>query len=103
MSINRMILHATGAAILAASTALVGPASAFASTAAGSPAMSDTSSATVSAFGTVQSGVEGGCLVLVTTHGVQYNLLGGDRTVLRPGARVLVTGSILTDVATFCM
>lgn len=92
-----MVLHATGAAILAVSTAVIGPAAV--ASAAGSVA----SASSVTVFGTVQSGVEGGCLILATTYGVQYTLLGGDRTVLRPGVTALVTGDLLTGTATACM
>jgi hypothetical protein len=103
MAIKRVILQATGAAILAASIALAGSAPASASTPAGPAAASDSTSPTVYAYGTVQSGVEGGCLILVTGWGLSYNLLGGDRTVLRPGARVLVAGTIPSGIATACM
>jgi len=52
--------------------------------------------------GTVEmSEIEGGCLVL-RTGGVTYELLGGDRTLLRHGARVTVEGKVNPDVATIC-
>lgn len=47
------------------------------------------------------SEIEGGCLVL-RTGGVTYELLGGDRTLLRPGARVTVEGRVNPGVATIC-
>jgi hypothetical protein len=47
--------------------------------------------------GTVTKGVEVGCLRLA-----QYNLVGGDRTVLKVGARVQVTGYVDTGTVGFC-
>ncbi|NYT94203.1 hypothetical protein [Salinispora sp. H7-4] len=47
--------------------------------------------------GTVQAGVEPGCLLLDG-----YLLVGGPRAVLTPGASVLVTGKIQPDVVTIC-
>lgn len=45
--------------------------------------------------------IEGGCLVLrVGDKG--YQLMGGDRQQLRPGAKVTVKGRIRTDVMTTC-
>src|SRR4029450_650682 len=41
--------------------------------------------------GTVVEGVEGGCLLL-EGGGTRYLLVGGDRSQLRSGARVAVTG-----------
>jgi hypothetical protein len=49
--------------------------------------------------------VEGGCLGLKAdgTDGFKtYELMGGDRAVLTPGARVRVTGRVRSDVATTC-
>ncbi|HET8657627.1 MAG TPA: hypothetical protein VFM55_01360 [Micromonosporaceae bacterium] len=52
--------------------------------------------------GTVEmSDIEGGCLVL-RTGGVTYELLGGDRTLLRHGARVTVEGKVNPHVVTIC-
>lgn len=52
--------------------------------------------------GTVEmAGIEGGCLVL-RTGDATYELMGGDRTVLRHGARVTVTGKVNPNVATIC-
>ncbi len=47
--------------------------------------------------GTVQAGVESGCLLLDG-----YLLVGGPRAVLVPGASVLVTGKIQSDLVTTC-
>lgn len=53
--------------------------------------------------GVVGSGVENGCLLLSPgMGGPTYLLIGGDRSQLTPGARVRVTGSVRTDVATTC-
>lgn len=52
--------------------------------------------------GTVEEGVEAGCLVL-NTDGGAYLLLGGEQqAALKPGAKVEVTGRIAADVASFC-
>ncbi len=47
--------------------------------------------------GTVQAGVESGCLLLDG-----YLLVGGPRAVLIPGASVLVTGKVQPDLMTTC-
>lgn len=47
-------------------------------------------------------GVEGGCTVLRAEGGQVYELMGGDSTVLRPGAQVVVTGRLRPDLATIC-
>lgn len=47
--------------------------------------------------GTVTKGIEIGCLRLAS-----YNLVGGDRTVLKAGAQVKVTGYVDTGTAGFC-
>ena len=47
--------------------------------------------------GTVSSGVEPGCLLLDS-----YLLLGGPADVLKPGARVTVTGQAQPDLMTTC-
>ncbi len=47
--------------------------------------------------GTVSSGVEPGCLLLDS-----YLLLGGPGDVLKPGARVTVTGQAQPDLITTC-
>jgi hypothetical protein len=51
--------------------------------------------------GTVQAGVEAGCLVLATDQG-RFLLLGGDGTVLRAGAEVVVEGTARPGQATTC-
>jgi hypothetical protein len=57
---------------------------------------------TVTLVGEVQVGVEAGCLVLQAERGGTWLLLGGDRSVLKAGARVEVTGSEARDIATTC-
>jgi hypothetical protein len=52
--------------------------------------------------GVVQAGVEPGCTMLVT-GGVEYQLIGGNRAVLRSGARVEVVGVVNSSQATTCM
>jgi len=47
--------------------------------------------------GVVTAGVEHGCLLLD-----DYLLVGGDRTVIRVGARVTVTGKVVPDLVTTC-
>lgn len=62
----------------------------------------------ISVIGTVQAGVELGCLILVPTAGQfppvtgAWLLMGGDRKVLVPGARVQVIGRPRSDVLTTC-
>ena len=51
--------------------------------------------------GTVEAGVEAGCLIL-TANGKTYNLVGGDPTVLKVGARVVVRGEEQPDLVTMC-
>jgi hypothetical protein len=52
--------------------------------------------------GTVQAGVERGCLILQDATGL-YQLLGGDPTVVYAGATVSVTGHVVTGVMSYCM
>ena len=51
--------------------------------------------------GTVESGVEAGCLILQAGDKT-YNLIGGDREVVKPGAKVVVRGSEKPDMVTTC-
>jgi hypothetical protein len=55
----------------------------------------------VTVSGTVAAGVEGNCLLL-EAQGGPYLLVGGDRTKLRPGARVAVTGRVDRDLLSIC-
>lgn len=52
--------------------------------------------------GQVQTGVEPGCLVLRDATGT-YQLLGGDPTVVYPGAWIIATGHVVTGVMSYCM
>jgi hypothetical protein len=47
--------------------------------------------------GIVAAGVERQCLLLG-----EYLLVGGDRTVIRAGARLAVTGRVASDLVTTC-
>jgi hypothetical protein len=59
----------------------------------------DQRSTTVS--GTISLGVEAGCLML-NAGKAQYQLVGGDRNLLRAGRTVKVVGVIRTDLLTTC-
>ncbi len=52
--------------------------------------------------GTVEAGVEAGCLLL-RSGGTTYLLIGGDRDVIKAGAAVRVTGAIARDIKSYCM
>ena len=53
--------------------------------------------------GTVEEGVEASCLILTDEKtGQRFNLTGGDKTVVRPGARVTVVGVVRTDMMSYC-
>lgn len=52
-------------------------------------------------MGTVQAGVEPGCLVLDTGE-QSYLLVGGDQATLRAGERVVVRGLPKPDLMTTC-
>lgn len=53
--------------------------------------------------GTVeQTALEGGCTVLRVNGGKGYELMGGDKNVLKAGAHVVVRGKIRTDIVTIC-
>jgi hypothetical protein len=52
--------------------------------------------------GTVKAGVEPGCLLLDAESGGDWLLLGGDRQVLRVGARVEVLGIQAQGIVTTC-
>ncbi len=51
--------------------------------------------------GTVESGVEAGCLIMKVGDET-YNLIGGDRDVVKPGAKVVVRGAEKPDLVTTC-
>lgn len=52
--------------------------------------------------GQVEAGVEAGCLLL-HSDGTAYVLVGGDRGIVRAGARVTVRGRPNPDLVTTCM
>jgi hypothetical protein len=55
----------------------------------------------VTVRGEVKAGVEAGCL-MITSGGQQYQLVGGDRALLRPGRSVEVVGVVQSDLITIC-
>jgi hypothetical protein len=53
--------------------------------------------------GTVEDGVEPSCLILTDEKtGRRYNAMGGDRAIVKVGARIKVVGVIRTDVMSYC-
>jgi hypothetical protein len=56
----------------------------------------------VQAKGTVQQGVEPGCLILDTGQGQRYVLLSKDKAKLKPGAKVEVTGVQAAGLISYC-
>jgi predicted small secreted protein len=56
----------------------------------------------VRATGTVQQGVEPGCLILDTGKGQRYVLLSQDTSKLKPGAKVEVVGVRATGQISYC-
>ncbi|HEV2087135.1 MAG TPA: hypothetical protein VGR21_02370 [Cryptosporangiaceae bacterium] len=52
--------------------------------------------------GRVSPGVEPGCMILAAEQGEVYLLVGGDRSVLRPGNRVEVVGVLQPGLMTTC-
>ena len=52
--------------------------------------------------GQVQAGVEPGCLILKDA-GQTYELTGGDPAIVKPGARVRITGHVVDNVMSHCM
>lgn len=53
--------------------------------------------------GVMRAGVEANCMVLATADGTQYQLLGGEQSIYRVGAKLTVTGHVTTGMATTCM
>jgi hypothetical protein len=52
--------------------------------------------------GQVEAGVEPNCLVL-HSGGQVYNLIGGDRNVVKAGNNVVVRGHVAQNVMSYCM
>ena len=52
--------------------------------------------------GTVQEGVEPGCLILDTGKGQRYALLSKDKSKLKPGAKVAVVGVRAPGQISYC-
>lgn len=57
---------------------------------------------TMTLTGLVEAGVENGCLIM-RTGGKTYLLVGGDKTVVKPGAQLQVTGRLAPDLKSYCM
>jgi hypothetical protein len=71
--------------------------------ASGEPAPGPTAQgADLTITGQVEQGVEAGC-VLLKTDGKTYNLLGGDKNILKAGNKVTVRGQVATGVMSYCM
>ncbi|MBV1855664.1 hypothetical protein [Catellatospora tritici] len=68
----------------------------------GGPSIPPPAKDEITVSGTVERvELEGGCTVL-RTPGRTYQLMGGDKDVVKPGAQLMVTGRIRTDIATIC-
>ncbi|GII22824.1 hypothetical protein [Planosporangium mesophilum] len=67
-----------------------------------SPAVSSTPAPELTLSGQVEAGVEPNCLVL-HSGGQTYNLMGGDRNVVKPGNNVVVRGHVAQNVMSYCM
>jgi hypothetical protein len=53
--------------------------------------------------GTVEEGVEPGCLLLKdTTTGLRYNLTGGNEAIVKVGATLTVVGVVRKDLRSYC-
>jgi hypothetical protein len=65
------------------------------------PDPSDSNAGEMTMSGTVQAGVEHGCLIM-EAGGKTYLLVGGDRSVVREGARITVRGRPNPGLMTTC-
>ena len=65
------------------------------------PGTNPTKGDAVTLTGTIEAGVESGCLVL-RTEGKMYSLFGGDPSIMVAGKQVEVTGHETPDVMSFC-
>jgi len=53
--------------------------------------------------GTIETGVERGCLLLTDEKtGRKVNLTGGDKSIVKAGARVTVVGVLRGDMMSYC-
>jgi hypothetical protein len=68
----------------------------------GTPPAMTTAPAELTLRGSVQDGVEPGCLLLTAQDGRQYLLLGGDRQVLQSHSEIVVRGRPQPNLATTC-
>jgi len=71
--------------------------------ASGEPAPGPTAQgADLTVTGQVEQGVEAGC-VLLKADGKTYNLMGGDRNILKAGNKVTVRGHVAGGLMSYCM
>lgn len=66
-----------------------------------SPSLPAGTPGTVVVTGTVQSGVENGCLILKGADGKTYELVGQPRPAV--GATVTIEGTVAADMVSICM
>jgi hypothetical protein len=52
--------------------------------------------------GLIETGVEANCLIL-RSNGGTYQLMGGDKNVVKSGNNVVVTGHVVKGVMSYCM
>jgi hypothetical protein len=52
--------------------------------------------------GQIETGVEASCLIL-RSNGATYELMGGDKNVVKAGNNVVVTGHLVTGIMSHCM
>ena len=68
-----------------------------------SPPPTTAAGARLTVVGTVEDGVAPSCLILTDEKtGRHYNVTGGDRAIVKIGARVKVVGVIRTDMMSYC-
>jgi hypothetical protein len=66
------------------------------------PSQSPSSADEMTVSGRVEEGVEAGCIMLRTNTQL-YQLLGGDRNVVKVGNNIVVRGRVAKGVMGFCM
>jgi hypothetical protein len=59
--------------------------------------------ALVTLRGTMVEGVEAGCRILKAENGKNYELLGMDEALVKPGIRVEVRGRVAVGMVSYCM
>jgi hypothetical protein len=88
--------------LLAAALAGCGQGTGGATQPGGTVSASPTAKGELTIRGSVEAGVEAGCLILTAEDGQTYQLVGGDLGVIRPGVRLEVTGSAAPGLVTIC-